>query len=57
MARLAPINAAVCTTCGSKKTKRVGFSKARRGSLWVCENKHVFVVPTLVFSGAPKKSP
>jgi ribosomal protein L37AE/L43A len=58
MARVAPLNPAVCTSCGETTTQRVGYSKRQAGSVWLCKCGHVFVVPTLVLSQAdPKKSP
>jgi transposase-like protein len=51
MARLRPLNAAVCTGCGSKKTRRAGFSSEKRKSVWVCDDcKNTFTVPLLVLA-------
>jgi hypothetical protein len=55
MPRLKPLNAATCTKCGSKKTKRLGYSPQKKGSVWACEDgQHLFVVPLLVFKKAAK---
>ena len=36
MARIVPANPATCPKCGSKETRRVGYSAQAGGSLWVC---------------------
>ena len=50
--RLKPLGAAKCTECGSKKTRRLGYSKDHKGSLWICEHNHAFVVPMIVMKPA-----
>ena len=56
MAKLAPLNAATCSHCRKKNTKRVGFDQDRGGSLWQCfeeECKQRFIVPTLTLVKKP----
>jgi len=58
MARLKPLNPATCTECGSKTTRRIGYSKSRSASLWHCgECGKVFEVVTLVLSRHKRSQP
>ena len=46
-----PLNSAKCPECRGKNTKRGGYVKELKGSVWKCSDcSHEFVVRTLVLS-------